>query len=79
MNVVVAFIIALQVVYIFLWGAHRFLDAKPSRQEKKKYLWDFSHQFQRVFNRTSNIVIWAVIMTEALLKLVGSSLFIWNL
>ncbi len=76
---VLGIILVLQVVYVIFWGLNRFIDKKPSRKDKKKYLWDFSKQFRRIFNRTSNIVLWAVMMTEALLKLVGSSLFIWGI
>jgi hypothetical protein len=67
----------LQGIYLAIWAINTVLDEKTDWEEKNKELWDISPQFQRVFNRGVNLVIWIVMLVEVWLKLFGSSILIW--
>lgn len=67
----------LQGIYLLIWVIDIILDEKTAWEEKNKDLWDVSPQFQNIFTRGFNIIIWIIMLVEVWLKLFGSSLFIW--
>lgn len=70
--------VVLLVIYVLLWGIDFLLEKRnPLWRKKNKYLWDISDQFKKIFNRKVNLILWILLAIEALLKLTGSSLFIW--
>ncbi|MGV9200367.1 MAG: hypothetical protein ACOC44_00615 [Promethearchaeia archaeon] len=72
-------LILLQIIYLVMWGINTYLDSKErfSWKQKNRALWDISEQFQSIFSRRLNIIIWIIVMVEVWLKLFGSSIFIW--
>lgn len=78
MTVIVIGMLILIFCYLGIWALDKYLESKSeSWRNKNKTLWDIRASFKKIFNRKVNVILWAVLIVEIYLKVLGSSLFIW--